>query len=66
MRTDYDILYEAMDLLRQKLDITEVERFIMLINSQGFNYTKWRENLWNKDETVESLSSKAQDFFEKQ
>ncbi|HMB30222.1 MAG TPA: hypothetical protein VKN82_00195 [Desulfohalobiaceae bacterium] len=64
MRNDSIILKEALDLLNQKMNPTEVERFIMLVNNQGFDYTKWRENLWEDVDSLETLSNKAQKFFE--
>ncbi len=66
MRSDSAILGEALNLLNQKMTVVEIERFIMLLNSQGFDYTKWRENLWGETETLESLSRKAQEYHEKQ
>ncbi len=64
MKDDTVILSEGLNLLSQKLDITEVERFIILVNNQGFDYTKWRENLWSENETIESLSQKAQEYYQ--
>ena len=66
MRNDSAILAEALNLLNQKMNVAEIERFIMLLNSQGFDYTKWRENLWSEKETLESLSRKAQVYHTKQ
>ncbi|KXB09036.1 hypothetical protein AKJ60_01150 [candidate division MSBL1 archaeon SCGC-AAA385M11] len=66
MNKDAEILSKGLNLLSQKMEITEVERFIMLVNNQGFDYTKWRENLWSESETLESLSQKAQEYYQQQ
>ncbi|WP_040417632.1 hypothetical protein [Desulfonatronospira thiodismutans] len=65
MKNDSIILKEALDLLNEKMNPAEVERFIMLVNNQGFDYTKWRENLWEDVDSLETLSSKAQKFYER-
>jgi len=64
MRNDSIILNEALDLLSKKMNPAEVERFITLVNNQGFDYTKWREKLWADVDSVEALSRSAQSFYE--
>ncbi len=64
MKPDTLIINEAMNALNAVLNPVEIEKFITLINRDKFDYTVWRENLW-KDETLESLSHKAQLFYEK-
>ena len=64
MRNDSIILNEALDLLSKKMNPAEVERFITLVNNQGFDYTKWRENLWADVDSVEALSRSAQSSYE--
>jgi hypothetical protein len=59
MKTDTVIMSEAMRALHTALTPVEVERFIGILNREKFDYTRWRENLW-QNETLESLSSKAQ------
>jgi len=49
--------------MRYTLFVQWFEKFITLINRDKFDYTVWRENLW-KNETLESLSHKAQTFYE--
>ena len=40
-------IYSAgMKLLRDNLGAIETEIFISIISSSEFNYTEWRENLW--------------------
>ncbi|MCL2009685.1 MAG: hypothetical protein FWG71_03960 [Synergistaceae bacterium] len=40
------ILSAGMKLLRDNLGAIETEIFISKISSHEFDYTKWRENLW--------------------
>ena len=61
MGTDNDIKQEGFNALAEKLDIVEVERFFMLINKEKFDYTKWRNNLF-ENISVEELSNRAMDF----
>ena len=46
------IISAGMKLLRDNLGAIETEIFISKISSNEFDYTKWRENLW------EDLTSK--------
>jgi hypothetical protein len=41
------------------------KRLIMLIKRDKFDYTKWQTQLW-QDETVEFLSAKAQQAWDKE
>ena len=58
MKTDTLIRVEGMELLSQHLGMVEAERFVMLIQKEPFDYTKWQENLFN-DMSVEELSKRA-------
>ena len=40
------IMSAGMKLLREHLGVIETEIFIAKIGSNDFDYTKWRENLW--------------------
>jgi hypothetical protein len=40
------IISAGMKLLRENLGAIESEIFISKISSNEFDYTKWRENLW--------------------
>ena len=59
MRTDQEILAEGFRTIFNGMDVIDAERFFMLINRNKFDYTEWQRNLW-ANETVESLSQKAQ------
>ena len=52
-------IYSAgMKLLRDNLGAIETEIFISIICSSEFNYTEWRENLW-EDLTPQELFERA-------
>jgi hypothetical protein len=55
------ILSAGMKLLRENLGLIETEIFIVNIKNKGFDYTEWRENLW-EDMTTEELLAKAAEF----
>jgi len=55
------IMSAGMKLLRENLGLIETEIFIVSIKNKGFDYTEWRENLW-EDMTSEELFAKAAEF----
>jgi len=63
MKTDSEIIETGFQSLFSSLSMVDAERFIMLIKRDQFDYTKWQTQLW-EDETVESLSAKAQKAWE--
>ena len=52
------IMSAGMKLLRETLGIVEAEIFITNIKTPGFDYTEWRENLW-EDITLQELLGRA-------
>jgi len=44
MKTDTAIRTEGMDALVEKLGYVDAERFIVLVNKEPFDYTKWRRD----------------------
>jgi hypothetical protein len=52
------IISAGMKLLRENLGAIESEIFISKISSDEFDYTKWRENLW-EDLTPRELFERA-------
>ena len=59
------IMSAGMKLLRENLGAVETEIFISIINTNEFDYTKWRENLWDNltpQELFESASETAQNY----
>ncbi|MEQ1638131.1 MAG: hypothetical protein ABL903_15735 [Methylococcales bacterium] len=63
MRTDSEIINSGFDSIFSNLGMVDAERFIMLIKRDKFDYTEWQKKLW-LDESIESLSEKAQKAWE--
>jgi hypothetical protein len=64
MRTDTLIRTEGMDTLIENLGLVEAERFVMLIQKEPFDYTKWQENLF-KDMTIDEIYNNAAELRKK-
>jgi hypothetical protein len=64
MRTDTVLRVEAMDVLIKNLGEIDAERFISIVKSDNFDYTKWQRNLW-KDKTIDEIFNMAKEFEEK-
>jgi len=60
--TDTVLKNEGIRVLTQNLGMVEAERFISLIIREPFDYTKWRQGLFD-EMSVEELSQKAMDFY---
>ena len=58
MVTDTLIRSRGMEVLSDKLGMVEAERFVMLIQRDSFDYTKWQDNLF-EDMSLEEISEKA-------
>ena len=58
MKADTVIRTEGMKILLEKLGTIEAERFIMLIQRESFDYTKWQEDLF-EDMSIEEISERA-------
>ncbi len=58
MKNDTLIRVEGMKILIEKMGLLEAQRFIMLIQRERFDYTKWQENLF-EGESLESIHAKA-------
>jgi hypothetical protein len=58
MKADTLIRHEGMHALIKNLGMIEAERFIMLIQKETFDYTKWQENLF-EDMTIEEIYNNA-------
>ena len=43
---DTILLDTGMDVLIEKLGLVDAERFVFLVNKEPFDYTKWRQNLF--------------------
>lgn len=56
--TDAEIKVQGVETLIESMGLVDAERFIALMNRNGFDYTEWRRDLW-KGETIEEVSSRA-------
>ena len=61
MKPDTVIRSEGMKILSDNLGMVEAERFIMLIQREPFDYTKWQENLF-ANMTIEEISKNATEY----
>jgi hypothetical protein len=61
MRTDTILRVDAMNVLIENLGEVDAERFISIVKSDNFDYTKWQRNLW-KDKTNDEIYKMAKDF----
>jgi hypothetical protein len=61
MKADTLIRTEGMEALAKNLGLVDAERFIMLIQKEPFDYTKWQEHLF-ENMSVEELSKKAAEY----
>ena len=61
MRTDSEIKMSGFEILNHSLGMVETERFIALIQRERFDYTKWRENLFDGLNGTE-ISKRAMEF----
>ena len=61
MRSDAMVLKEGYAALKSRLDRVEFERFISLVNRENFDYTQWRQQLFD-DLSLEELASKANEY----
>lgn len=66
MRTDTIVKQEGLNALISSLGYVDAERFIMLMNKEPFDYTKWRETYLTDDLDIRQLSKKAQKYADTQ
>lgn len=63
MKTNAVIRQEGIDALIAKLGYVDAERFIVLMTSEPFDYTKWRVQALDEGLRVRELSQKAMQNF---
>ncbi|MDR2166869.1 MAG: hypothetical protein LBE35_03325 [Clostridiales bacterium] len=54
MCSDVVLRHNAMNILTKGLGLVEAERFVYLVKSEKFDYTEWRQNLW-EDMTLKEV-----------
>lgn len=60
--TTMELLTRGMDCLVKNMGIVEAESFIAAIQRERFDYTKWHQEYFAQDESVESFLQKASAF----
>lgn len=60
--TDSELKNKCLSILAEQVGSVEMERFIMLINRDAFDYTEWRKANLFPNETVDSLYDKIKAF----
>ena len=58
MRNEATIRKEGLDALKSKIDPVELEKFLMIIRRDVFDYTEWQRNLW-QNKTVQEIFEKG-------
>jgi len=58
MKTDTQIRSEGMKALIERLGPAEATRFMTLIQREGFDYTRWRQDLF-EGKTVDQIAEMA-------
>jgi len=61
MMTNTEIKVKGLQILTKSIGIVEAERFVALIQQEPFDYTKWRDDLF-EDLTIEEISKKAMEL----
>jgi len=62
MISDTEIKIRGLEVLSKYLGELETERFIVLLQKESFDYTKWREKNLKEEETIEEISHKAMSY----
>lgn len=62
VKTNTIVKQEGINALISKLGYVDAERFIVLITSEPFDYTKWHEESLDEGLSVRELSKKAMDY----
>lgn len=62
---DTEIKMRGFDLLARNLGLVDAERFVCLIQRERFDYTKWRQTLF-EGLTVEEISRRAMELRQSQ
>ena len=60
--TDSELKSKCFTILSEHVGSVEMERFIMLLNRDAFDYTEWRKNNLFQGETVDSLCDQIERF----
>ena len=61
MLVDTEIKLRGFEVLTKHLGLVDAERFVALIQREKFDYTKWRQKLF-EDISGEEISRQAMEF----
>lgn len=64
MMTNTEIKIKGLQILTKSLGLVEAERFVALIQQEPFDYTKWRDGLF-ENLSIEEISHKAMELRKK-
>lgn len=56
--TDSELKNKCFTILAEQVGSVEMERFVMLLNRDAFDYTEWRKENLFPNETVDTLFDK--------
>ncbi|MBR4343345.1 MAG: hypothetical protein IKP88_11705 [Lachnospiraceae bacterium] len=57
-----ETLSRGMEILTQSMGIVEAERFIFLVKTEGFDYTKWQREYFD-NKSKEEMDSEMDSYF---
>lgn len=60
--TDSELKSKCFTILAEQVGSVEMERFVMLLNRDTFDYTEWRKDNLCPNETVDSLYDKIKSY----
>ena len=58
-----DTLSRGMEILAQKMGIVEAEKFIYIVKTEGFDYTKWQREYFD-NKTREEMDAEMDAYFD--
>jgi len=61
MKTDNILRVEAINTLLTNLGEVDTERFISMIKRDTFDYTEWRQNLFN-EKSIQEIHAMATEY----
>lgn len=60
--TDSELKSKCFTILAEQVGSVEMERFVMLLHRDAFDYTEWRKDNLFPNETVDSLYAKIKEY----
>ena len=63
MTSTAEVLNRGMECLLEGMTVVEAERFLFLVKTEGFDYTKWQRSHFG-DMTRDDIEGKMRAYFE--